>query len=71
MLKFLNILSLVPSLSISLLGGILKLLNEGVKPITDETKTNKDNKIQEKTCGKIEKTIRVLGKVQTIINKFN
>lgn len=71
MLKILNIAMLVPSLGISLLGGVLKLLNEGIKPITDETKTNKDNAIQEKANTGINKFIRVLGIVQTVLNKFN
>lgn len=71
MKKILNIVLVAPSLILSLLGGLLKFVNEGIKPITDATKTNKDNAIQAKISSVLEKAITIVGKVQTYLNYFN
>ena len=71
MKKILTILAVAPSLLLSLFGGLLKLVNEGIKPITDETATNKDNIIQEKVSRYITIAITWVGKLQTLLNYFN
>ena len=60
-----------PSLILSFLGALLKFVNEGIKPITDKTKTNKDNVIQAKISAVIEKAITIIGKIQSYLNYFN
>lgn len=71
MTRVLNIIMIAPSLILSFLGALLKFVNEGIKPITDKTKTNKDNVIQAKISSVIEIAITWIGKIQTLINKFN
>lgn len=69
--KILSIITVIPSLALSFFGALLKFVNEGIKPITDETKTNKDNIIQEKVSAILVKIIAIIGKLQTWLNIFN
>ena len=68
--KILVTVKLIVSLLLSFVGALLKFVNEGIKPITDETKTNKDNEIQAKVSSALTKAVKYIGLAQTYINKM-
>ena len=70
MLKILSTIKLIISLALSFVGALLKFVNEGIKPITDETKTNKDNEIQAKISNGLAVAVKYIGLAQTYINKI-
>lgn len=69
MSKIYGTFKVIVSLLFSLLGGAINFVNEAIKPITDKTKTNKDNEIQIKISKALDIAYLWVGKVQTYINK--